>query len=109
MLVNATNTGPTVWLAQGRSDDGAVRLGWQWLQDNRVLPARVGRLSLRFAVFPGQSYEFRASIAPPKEPGEYLLEVGLVSEHVSWFSEQGTLPLRIPVTVIAAAEACKGI
>ena len=36
---------------------------------------------------------------PPREPGTYLLELGLISEHVVWFSETMTSPLNIVVDV----------
>jgi hypothetical protein len=38
-------------------------------------------------------------IATPKEPGEYMLELGLVSTMVTSFAEQGIVPIMIPVRV----------
>ena len=44
-------------------------------------------------VLPGQAYEFTVEIATPRKPGNYLLELGLVSIQTS-FADQGTAPLR---------------
>jgi hypothetical protein len=38
-------------------------------------------------------------IATPKQPRNYLLELGLVSIQVTSFADQGTAPLRIPIQV----------
>ena len=100
--VNATNDGRAVWLAQSKRDEGVVRLGWRWYKGDQSLSTGEGRVPLSFSVLPGQSYEFRASIVAPPAPSTYLLEVGLVSERVTWFSERGSPPIRIAVTVDAA-------
>jgi hypothetical protein len=54
---------------------------------------------LQYDVFPGQQYEFTASIAPPARPEEYILEVGLINASVARFSDWGSEPLRIAVPV----------
>jgi hypothetical protein len=111
--VNATNVGRAVWLAKSAHDKGVVRLGWRWRKGGSSHPTGEGRLPLRFALFPGESYEFRASITPPAEPGAYLLEVGLVSEPVTWFSERGSGPIEVTVnrtpTLPQQAEAFSGL
>jgi hypothetical protein len=43
---------------------------------------------------------FRTRISPPITPGEYILELGLLSELVTWFSAQGVEPVKIPVRVM---------
>jgi hypothetical protein len=65
-----------------------VRLGWRWSRRGRPLPGGEAA-DLGVSVLPGQSHEFRASITLPREPGTYVLELGLVSEHVAWFDERG--------------------
>lgn len=95
--VKATNTGHAVWLATVHEDKGSVRLGWRWLKGTQVLTE--GRVPLRFDIFPEQSHDFSATISPPGEPGIYVLEVGLVSEFVAWFSDLGTRPIRFTVEI----------
>jgi len=102
LSVGATNVGRAVWLAQGVRERGLVRLGWRWYRDGRPLPRAEGRISLNATMLPGESREFRASIPPPREPGTYVLEVGMVDEWVMWFAERGTPPVRLAVTVETA-------
>ena len=102
LSVGATNVGRAAWLAQSTRERGLVRLGWRWYRDGRSLPLAEGRVSLGAAVLPGESHEFRASITPPREPGTYVLEVGLLDEWVMWFAERGTPPIRVAVTVASA-------
>lgn len=94
------NTGGAVWLANAKGDKGAVYLGWRWFRGDREVPNTSGRESLQYDVFPGQAYEFTTRVAPPLEPGEYILELGLVSEHVAWLSEQGVKPLAVAGRVV---------
>ncbi len=98
--LKVVNTGGAVWLANAKGDKGAVHLGWRWFRGDREVLNTSGRESLQYDVFPGQAYEFTARIAPPLEPGEYILELGLVSEHVAWFSEQGVKPVTVAVRVV---------
>jgi hypothetical protein len=95
----AVNTGRTVWLARAKDDRGEVRLGWRWFNGQEERPFREGRAWLGHDVFPGQSHRFRTAINPPSEPGVYRLDVGLVSELVTWFSDQGVAPLAFDVGV----------
>jgi hypothetical protein len=38
---------------------------------------------------PGERVELAARVFAPREPGRYRLQLGMVHEHVTWFSEQG--------------------
>jgi hypothetical protein len=103
--VKAINTGKAVWLARGKQDRGAVRLGWRWFWMGKEVPAMSGRETLQYDVFPGQHYEFTARIAPPAWPQEYSLQVGLVSEPERWFSELGIEPFKATVQVVNLTSA----
>jgi hypothetical protein len=102
--LSALNTGEAIWLARGEDEKGAVRLGWRWLKGEQEVPNTQGRERLGYDVLPKQRYEFQARIGPPAEPGEYFLELGLVSEFLTWFTDQGSRALRIPVTVHTPSE-----
>jgi hypothetical protein len=104
LQVTARNTGKAVWLARAKGERGTVRLGWRWFKGNQEVPATWGREPLKYDVFPGNRYEFTTMIAPPQEPGEYRLEVGLVNERLAWFSEQSVAFLGIPVRVVGPPE-----
>jgi protein O-mannosyl-transferase len=102
--LSALNTGEAIWLARAEDEKGAVRLGWRWFKEEQEIPNIQGREQLGYDVFPKQWYEFQARISPPVEAGEYTLELGLVSEFLTWFIDQGSRSLRIPVTVHTPSE-----
>lgn len=106
LAMTATNTGQSVWLSTAKKAKGVVRLGWRWIKDGGKVPQLSGQLPLRHDVFPGSSYTFQISIPPPPEPGQYVLELGMLSEHIMSFSDRGVAPITIPVVVSAwTAEA----
>lgn len=96
--LSATNTGGDVWQAVTPGDRGAVRLGWRWYREDQEVAA--GRELLLSDVPPGRSVQLTARIIAPTQPGEYTLALGLVSEMVAWFGEQGQKPIRFPVRVL---------
>lgn len=98
--VKVVNTGGAVWLAHAKGDRGAVRLGWRWFKGDQEVPHTSGRELLPYDVFPGQAYVFKAGIRTPPEPGEYTLELGLVSEGVTWFSDRGVEPLKLRIYTV---------
>jgi hypothetical protein len=103
VILEVLNTGGVVWPATAEDDRGEVRLGWRWLQGPEEIHIKdEGREHLRYDVFPGQAYRFQTTIKPPPKPGEYTLELGLVSELVTWFSDQGVAPLHLAVRVPSA-------
>lgn len=98
--LKATNTGQAIWLARAKHDKGAVRLGWRWFRDGRDLgPEFSGRGPIDYDVFPGQAYRFDVTIPPPRLPGTYRLQLGLVSERVTWFEQAGVPPVEVDVTI----------
>ena len=100
LSMEAVNRGKAVWLARMRHNRGQVRLAWRWFWEGQEVPAFAGREELPYDIFPGQRYTFTANIAPPSRPSDYVLEVGLVSEAVTWFSDQGTNWLKMAIRVV---------
>jgi hypothetical protein len=94
------NEGKAVWLARAKGEKGEVRLRWRWLMEEREVPSASGGWMMGYDVLPGQTYEFTLGLATPREPGEYTLELGLVSTGVSSFADAGVAPLKIPMQVI---------
>lgn len=97
--VTATNTGQAVWLASSAGDRGTVRLGWRWYRGGQEIAA--GREPLPSDVFPGGSVQFAARMRSPSDPGAYTLVLELVSELVTWFSEQGIEPVKVALRVLS--------
>jgi hypothetical protein len=94
VTIRATNTGRSIWLFRGAETWGTVSLGWRWLRDDHAVPFGEGRARLARDVFPGDRERLTLNIWPPSSPGEYTLELGMVSEHVAWFSTR-KIPLQV--------------
>jgi hypothetical protein len=101
------NTGQAVWLARADDDTGAVRLGWRWFQGEREVPATSGREPLQYDIFPGEPYLFEVSVNTPPLAGVYTLELGLLSEHVTWFFDQAVEPVKLSIRVQNEPEAAR--
>jgi hypothetical protein len=97
--VEAVNEGEAVWLARAKWERGEVRLRWRWFLGDRQEPSDAGGWMIGYDVLPGQRYVFTLEIATPREPGDYTLELGLVSQQATSFEDQGSAPLTLPVQV----------
>lgn len=85
VTVVARNGGSTVWRPFEAS---GIALGNHWLRPNgEIFVWADGRTTLGQTVAPNQSVRMRLPVRAPSEPGEYLLEVDLVEEGVTWFGE----------------------
>jgi hypothetical protein len=99
LRLRAENDGEAVWLAWPRRGRGVVTLGWRWRRDGRDVQRVPRGAPLPADVHPGQAHGFQLSIAAPRAPGRYSLELELVAEGVGWFSELGTPAARLTVDV----------
>jgi hypothetical protein len=97
IALRAINAGRATWLAQSEDGKGAVRLGWRWYRGDQEISYPGGRELLKYDVFPGGEVTFHTQITPPLESDNYILELGLVSELVTWFSDLGVEPLKVAV------------
>jgi hypothetical protein len=99
VTLRVTNISESIWLADTPDDRGEVRLGWRWYRNNEGTPFKEGREQLPYEVFPGQAYKFRTTIQAPLETGQYTLELGLVCESLTWFSDRGVPPFTFAVRI----------
>jgi hypothetical protein len=67
------------------------------LKADQEVPFTTGGWLIGYDVLPGQTYDFTVEVAVPGEPGEYVLELGLIDTHVTSFAEQGVAPLEIAI------------
>ena len=77
-----------------------VRLGNHWRDAGGTMIQRDdGRTALPAPFNPGQEVQVTLLANVPKARGEYLLELDLVQEEVSWFADKGSSTLSLPCTV----------
>ena len=77
-----------------------ILLSYHWLDARRGPVEYDGlRTPLPRSVAPGEACALTVRVRTPAKPGNYVLEIDLVEEGVSWFSRAGTRPLRSRIRV----------
>ena len=100
MTVRVKNSGEAAWLRLTPDSVGTVRLGWQWHRAGQTGATAEGRgFRLATDVLPGRRATIAVKIPAPLEPGPYELELGMVSEGVTWFGRDGGPPPRVAIRV----------
>ncbi len=97
--IKVKNTGTLTW---NRNGGNPIFLGYHWIDFNtKEIVVFDGRRSIisNDGVDVGQEAEFDLKIVAPSEPGDYVLQIDLVHEDVTWFSYQGVPPLEKFVSV----------
>lgn len=95
------NQSAVTWRNAGdASGAGQINLGNHWLDRlGRKLINDDGRVALPADLMPGASVEVQLEITAPAQPGEYLLELDLVQEHVAWFRDKGAPSARSRIRI----------
>jgi LCP family protein required for cell wall assembly len=99
LKVRARNTGDLTWSMNG---DNPVYLGYHWIDFNsREVVVFDGKRSIirQDGIDVGEETVFDLDVISPSEPGEYVLQIDLVHEGVTWFSFQGVPSLEKFITV----------
>jgi len=103
ITVKVKNDGDAAWPAHGRASDGffQVNLGDIWFDANnaKVEKHPYVRSGLPHDVAPGEEVEVNLAITAPSSPGQYTMQLDLVQEMVTWFSEKGNPTPKFKVTV----------
>jgi len=97
--IKVKNTGTLTW---NRNGGNPIYLGYHWIDFNtKEMVVFDGRRSIisNDGVDVGQEAEFDLKIMAPAEPGDYVLQLDLVHEGVTWFSYQGVPPLEKFVSI----------
>ncbi|HEX6732641.1 MAG TPA: glycosyltransferase family 39 protein [Pyrinomonadaceae bacterium] len=99
--VKLKNISDSTWLARERSGNPyQVSLGNHWLSPSgTTIRNDDGRSGLRTDLQPGGEIEISLTITAPAKRGDYLLELDMLQEGVSWFALKGSQSVRIPVSV----------
>jgi len=105
--VKIKNTSDVFWWARGgetndRNDNKFyIAIGDRWLDaSGKLLNEMDARLGISKDMKPGEELELPLLITAPTAPGEYILEVDMVQEQVSWFNEKGSPTARTKVSVV---------
>ena len=94
--ISAENTGGVRWSTRGSPDDrGVVRLGAHLLkEDGQEVVWDYGRSSFDTDIEPDGRGSVSIELTAPEKPGNYIVEFDLVLEHITWFEDLGTHPIR---------------
>ncbi|HBB87953.1 MAG TPA: hypothetical protein DC047_10090 [Blastocatellia bacterium] len=96
------NLGANVWSSHSPQGwIGVMTIGDRWLtaDGSGVVNEMDSRTVLSHDVKPGEETEIELTVTAPNVPGEYLLEIDMVHEGVTWFYQQGSRTLRWQVKV----------
>lgn len=99
--VEVTNTSPVTWLARERGAGPLqVSLGNHWLDpDGHTVVSDDARAALLEDLPPGATTLLRLRVNTPRRPGDYLLEIDMLQESVSWFGPKGSPTQKLRVRV----------
>jgi 4-amino-4-deoxy-L-arabinose transferase-like glycosyltransferase len=99
--VAVRNAGGAVWLARERGlSPLQLSAANHWLDSSgRPVVNDDGRGALPRDLRPGEEAQLGFAVNAPRRPGDYLLEVDMLQEGVSWFALKGSPTLRVPVKV----------
>ena len=93
------NLGTAAWPAVGTKDFRyQVNMGNRWIKDG--VRSEDSRATMKADLQPGAETDIQLVVNAPSVPGEYVLEIDMVHEGITWFEERGATPLLIPVRVV---------
>jgi SAM-dependent methyltransferase len=95
-------TWPSFTESNGKYD---ISLGNHWLNEvGKIIVNDDGRQPLPKTLKPGEEAEFLLTITNPAHPGNYILEIDLVHENVTWFKYKGSETVIIPVQIDGSSQ-----
>ena len=99
--VAVRNAGGAVWLARERGlSPHQLSAANHWLDaSGDVVVNDDGRGALPRDLRPGDEAEIDFAVNAPRHPGDYILEIDMLQEGVSWFALKGSRTLRVTVRV----------
>jgi hypothetical protein len=99
--VTVKNLSEYVWPARGRKDlTYTLKVADSWLDGDGALVNNLdGRNNLPRDLWPGEEAVATLKIKAPDRPGDYILEIDMVQEGVTFFKDRDSEPLRVRVRV----------
>ena len=114
LTIAVSNLGDSVLPAgaDARSGEVPVAIGLVWRRVGDPAAALEQRIPLAHGLYPGERLLATPTLKP-RQPdgtalpaGDYVLEIDLVQEHVTWFAPRGGAAARLPVSI--SSEYAKG-
>ena len=103
--VQVVNVGVTSWPSAKHNENG-VNLAYHWRTRDGLMLVRDGTRSPLPDDLPGgKNVTLPLSVVAPIQPGTYQLELDMVREGITWFSEVGSPGPKIAVTIAIGAPA----
>lgn len=101
LSASVKNSSTYVWPSRGdKNGMYFINIGDAWLDENGNLVNNLdGRTNLPHDLWPGEMVSLTINVTAPAKPGNYVLELDLVQEGVTWFKAKGSQTLRLPVRV----------
>ena len=94
------NMGTVAWPAVVSGAKYRVALGNHWLdKSGKSVLIDDGRTDLPHDIKPGEEVELSLPINAPKASGDYILQLDMVHEGLSWFTAHGSQTVKINIRV----------
>ena len=107
ITLKVRNASDVVWLQRGGETNDRpdnmfyIAAGNRWLdKDGKLTSETEGHNGIPKDLKPGEEVEMTLQITAPKQPGEYILDLDMVQEGISWFGEKGSPTTKAKVTVV---------
>jgi hypothetical protein len=104
---SVTNTSGRVWPVRSAAETKyKLHLRNHWLTaGGEMKQMNDGRADLVEDLKPLEEITLSLTVTTPTEPGDYILELDMVQEHVAWFKDKGSPTCRVPVRVTAPLDS----
>lgn len=99
--VKVRNASTVQWPVSGRPGDGfyQVNLGDHW-QDSAGKEVKIDdRIAMPRSLDRGEEAEIALPVKAPDKAGDFVLEIDMVQEGVTWFAQKGSEPLKLNIKV----------
>jgi hypothetical protein len=107
ITIKVKNTSDVVWWLRGAEFNDRVdnkfyiAAGNHWLdKDGKITSETEGHNAIPKNLNPGEETEMTLEITAPQAPGEWILDLDMVQEGVTWFGEKGSPTTKVKVMVV---------